>query len=194
MSGWIVMESSTLSGKAEKSLKSKWIYRNNSDNTARFLLGETGGKTLACIGLNPSTAQPERLDNTLRSVKRIAAANGFDGWLMFNLYPQRTTDPNKLSKIAKHAFISKNCEILKLAVHQFEVKTLWLAFGNLVESRDYLPKCLFEMYRAIQSPCLRWKKAQSLTKKGHPRHPLYLPTHTTLTDFDIDSYINSIAT
>ena len=188
------MESSIRSGKAEKSLKSKWIYQNNNDNSARFLLGETGKKIVACIGLNPSTALPEHLDNTLRSVKRISTANGFDGWLMFNLYPQRTTDPNKLSKVAKHALISKNCEILQSTVHQFEVKTLWLAFGNLVESREYLPKCLVEIYRAIQSPNLQWKKAQSLTKKGHPRHPLYLPNHTTLTDFDMDSYVSSITT
>ncbi|TAI49154.1 DUF1643 domain-containing protein [Flagellimonas allohymeniacidonis] len=174
-------------------MESKWIYRNNSDNTARFLLGEPGKNTLACIGLNPSTAQPELLDNTLKSVKRIAFSNGFDGWLMFNLYPQRATNPNKLTKVAKRTLISKNCEIFRLTIHQFEIKTLWLAFGNLVESRTYLPKCLIEMYAAVHTSGLQWKKAQSLTHKGHPRHPLYIPSSSILTDFDMAAYIKAIA-
>ncbi len=33
-----------------------------------------------------------------KSVERLAAANGFDSWIMFNVYPQRATDPNDMDK------------------------------------------------------------------------------------------------
>ncbi|MFR6424354.1 MAG: DUF1643 domain-containing protein, partial [Oscillospiraceae bacterium] len=46
---------------------------------------------LICIGINPSTAQPGDLDNTLKSVERIALGNGYDSFTMFNVYPQRAT-------------------------------------------------------------------------------------------------------
>ncbi|MBI2419155.1 MAG: DUF1643 domain-containing protein, partial [Ignavibacteriales bacterium] len=70
-----------------------WIYEKSTNNSARFVLGETGKKTIICIGVNPSTATPDKLDPTLESVKRIAKHNGFDGWIMLNIYAQRSTDP-----------------------------------------------------------------------------------------------------
>ena len=62
-----------------------WIYERNHDNSARYVLGEAGHNPLICIGVNPSTAEPNNLDPTLRSVKRFAEFHNFDGWLMFNL-------------------------------------------------------------------------------------------------------------
>jgi len=50
-------------------MKSHWLYSKTSDNKARFLLGEKGNKTLICIGINPSTAEPDNLDRTLTVVK-----------------------------------------------------------------------------------------------------------------------------
>ena len=49
--------------------------------------GAGGRRPLVCIGINPSTAQPGALDPTLKSVERLANANGFDSWIMFNVYP-----------------------------------------------------------------------------------------------------------
>lgn len=54
----------------------EWIYTNNKDNTERYSLGTVGEKPLICFGINPSTAEPNNLDNTLKSVSRIAKANG----------------------------------------------------------------------------------------------------------------------
>ena len=47
------------------------IYSNTSNNKARFLLGEKGSKSLICIGINPSTAEPNNLDNTLKLILRL---------------------------------------------------------------------------------------------------------------------------
>ena len=55
-----------------------------------------GGKPLICIGVNPSTAAPDALDPTLQSVQRIALSNGYDSFIMFNVYAQRATRPNDM--------------------------------------------------------------------------------------------------
>ncbi|MBV1756433.1 MAG: DUF1643 domain-containing protein [Dethiosulfatibacter sp.] len=73
-----------------------WIYEKAEDNSSRYVLGKEGKKPLICIGVNPSNAEPEKLDNTLKSVERVAEANGYDSWIMLNIYPQRATDPNDL--------------------------------------------------------------------------------------------------
>ena len=57
-----------------------------------------GNNPLITIGINPSTAEPEKMDNTMKSVERIAMGNGFDSFIMFNVYAQRATDPNQMNK------------------------------------------------------------------------------------------------
>ena len=64
----------------------KWIYAPNFYSEYRYILGTRGKKPLICIGINPSTARPDALDNTLKSVERIALGNGFDSFIMFNVY------------------------------------------------------------------------------------------------------------
>ena len=63
----------------------KWLYAPNFYSEYRYILGTRGKKPLICIGINPSTAQPGDLDNTLKSVERIALGNGFDSFMMFNV-------------------------------------------------------------------------------------------------------------
>ena len=65
---------------------------------------------LVCIGINPSTAQPGALDPTLKSVERLANANGFDSWIMFNVYPQRATDPNDMDRVPDRALCDENLQ------------------------------------------------------------------------------------
>jgi hypothetical protein len=36
---------------------------------------------------------------------------------------------------------------------------------------------------------LQWKKSGELTKKGNPRHPLFLEAKATLNAFDINKYL-----
>ncbi len=75
-----------------------WYYEPHTYQPYRYVLGRVGRRPLVCIGINPSTAQPGALDPTLKSVERLANANGFDSWIMFNVYPQRATNPNDMDK------------------------------------------------------------------------------------------------
>lgn len=76
----------------------KWLYVPNVYSEYRYILGTKGCNPLICIGINPSTAEPDNLDNTLKSVERIAHGNGFDSFLMFNVYAQRATDPDAMER------------------------------------------------------------------------------------------------
>ena len=76
----------------------KWLYVPDFYTEYRYILGTRGKKPLICIGINPSTAAPDALDNTLKSVSRIAGGNGYDSWIMFNVYAQRATRPEDMDR------------------------------------------------------------------------------------------------
>ena len=74
--------------------RTRWLYVPDHYSEYRYILGTRGNHPLICIGINPSTAVPDRLDNTLKSAERIAQHNGYDSFLMFNVYAQRATNPD----------------------------------------------------------------------------------------------------
>ena len=111
-----------------------WYYEPHTYQPYRYVLGRVGRHPLVCIGINPSTAQPGALDPTLKSVERLAAANGFDSWIMFNVYPQRATDPNDMDKTPDRALCDENLRWLQAVLTQTE-PTMWAAWGVSGTSR-----------------------------------------------------------
>lgn len=170
---------------------SRWIYETDMDDTTRYVLGNRAKKMIACLGINPSTAKPGDPDNTLRSVERVTTFNGYDGFLVFNVYPQRATNPEKLHLKMDTDLNSKNVESIVKAVAKFEIHTLWLAYGNLIESREYFSFCFLSIVKALMPYNISWKTAGGITAKGHPRHPLYLPAKTGFVDFNLENYLKS---
>jgi len=166
-----------------------WLYLNNPKDTVRYVLGEKGARIVACIGINPSTARPNALDNTLRSVKRIANFNGCDGWVMYNVYPQRAKNPKHLHSEMDPGLHQKNIGILSQSIQDLGIDTIWLAYGDLIESRDYLPHCMLSLFEHLKPFDFKWKIIGEPTQKGHPKHPLYKPTQSPLVDFDIEKYV-----
>lgn len=67
-----------------------------------------GEKPLICVGINPSTAAPDDLDNTLKSVERVALHNGYDSFIMFNVYGQRATNPDDMEQTYNQALHAQN--------------------------------------------------------------------------------------
>jgi len=114
-----------------------WYYEPHTYQPYRYVLGRVGRHPLVCIGINPSTAQPGALDPTLKSVERLANANDFDSWIMFNVYPQRATDPNDMDRVPDRALCDENLRWLQAVLAQTE-PTMWAAWGTLIEKRDYL--------------------------------------------------------
>jgi hypothetical protein len=169
-----------------------WIYKTNKDNSARFVLGTQGLNPLICIGVNPSTAAPEQLDNTLKSVQRQANQKGFDSWIMLNLYAQRATNPKNIHLLADVKLHKANLKTIENIIGSLETATIWAAWGNLIDSRSFLSNCLLDIINFTEGNNIKWIKLGKCSKAGHPHHPLYLPSSAAIEPFDIKNYSQNL--
>ena len=170
----------------------KWLYAPNFYSEYRYILGTRGKNPLICIGINPSTAQPGDLDNTLKSVERIALGNGFDSFIMFNVYAQRATDPDTMEKTCNPILHRENLEAFRYVLSISPKPAVWAAWGTIIEKRDYLPRCLRDMLQVGQELGAGWYCAGAISKKGHPHHPLYLRKDEKLKPFDVEGYLDRL--
>ena len=170
----------------------KWLYAPNFYSEYRYILGTRGKNPLICIGINPSTARPDALDNTLKSVERIAHGNGFDSFIMFNVYAQRATSPDDMEKELNEALHRENLEAFRYVLSIAEKPSIWAAWGAIIEKRKYLPGCVRDMVRSGQEYGADWYCAGAITKKGHPHHPLYLRKDEKLKPFDVKTYLETL--
>ncbi|MCF7931394.1 MAG: DUF1643 domain-containing protein [Acholeplasmataceae bacterium] len=153
-----------------------WFYINEDDNSCRYILGEQGANPMIIFGINPSIAEPTYIgksDPTIDKIKRLVKKFDYDGWIMLNVYPQRSTNPKNL-----HKYIDKNIHIKNLS----EIRNIFMsypnmkliaAWGNLITKRDYLIDCLNDIYNLSVEFNMEWFCFHK-NKTGHPRHPLYL--------------------
>ena len=167
----------------------KWLYVPNSYSEYRYILGTRGENPLICIGINPSTAAPDALDPTLKSVERIAHANGYDSFLMFNVYAQRATRPDDMEKAMNPLLHVENRKAFRYLLSLSPAPAVWAAWGNIIEKRDYLKDCMRDFLEDGKNVGAKWFTAGPLLKSGHPHHPLYLRKDTQLFDFDIEAYL-----
>ncbi len=189
-------EAMELSGKSGGYDADKWLYVPDFYTEYRYILGTRGKNPLICIGINPSTAEPDNLDNTLKSVERIAAGNGFDSFIMFNVYAQRATRPDDMDSELNEKLHRENMNafeyILKTVSDGGVSPAIWAAWGTIVEKRKYLPYCLREMADLGIKYGGHWLRAGKCSKKGHPHHPLYLRKDEKTVPFDIEEYLTSL--
>ena len=168
---------------------SRWLYVPNRYSEYRYILGTRGKKPLICVGINPSTAAPDDLDPTLQSAQRIALANGYDSFLMFNVYAQRATRPDDMEPTLNPALHAENRKAFRYLLSLSEHPAVWAAWGNIILKRDYLMDCMRHFAADGRSAGARWFTAGPLLKSGQPHHPLYLKGDTKLLDFDIEAYL-----
>ena len=169
----------------------KWLYAPNFYSEYRYLLGTRGKNPLICIGINPSTAKPDALDNTLKSVERIALGNGYDSFLMFNVYAQRATSPDDMEKVYNPALHRENLEAFRYILSISDKPAVWAAWGAIIEKRDYLMDCVRDMVAIGEAYGAAWYCAGAISKKGHPHHPLYLRKDEVLRGFDMAAYLGN---
>ena len=170
----------------------KWLYAPNFYSEYRYILGTRGTNPLICVGINPSTAKPDALDNTLKSVQRIADGNGFDSFLMFNVYAQRATRPDDMEKVCNLRLHEENMKAFRHLLSIGEKPAVWAAWGAIIEKRKYLPACVADMLEISREYDAQWLCAGPISKKGHPHHPLYLRKDEKLKPFDTEAYLKQI--
>ena len=168
----------------------EWLYAPNFYSEYRYILGTRGKKPLICIGINPSTAEPGNLDNTLKSVQRIAHGNSFDSFIMFNVYAQRATRPDDMERQCNLHLHRENMEAFRYVLSLSEKSAVWAAWGAIIEKRNYLSACVRDMVAVGQEFGAQWYHAGAVSKKGHPHHPLYLRKDEPLKPFDIEGYLD----
>ena len=170
----------------------KWLYAPNFYSEYRYILGTRGRNPLICIGINPSTARPDDLDNTLKSVQRIALGNGFDSFIMFNVYAQRATNPDTMEKACNPVLHRENLAAFRYVLSISDRPTVWAAWGAIIEKRAYLPACVRDMVQLGQEYGAKWVCAGNISKKGHPHHPLYLRKDEPIKPFDVEGYLDML--
>lgn len=184
------------SGKGSDYDSEKWLYVPDFYTEYRYILGVKGKNPLICIGINPSTAAPDDLDNTLKSVSRIAQGNGYDSWIMFNVYAQRATRPDdmdaKLNELMHRENMAAFRYILSAVRDAGYSPAVWAAWGTIIEKRPYLPDCVRDMVSLGNEYGAHWVCAGKCSKKGHPHHPLYLRKNEKCAEFDVEGYLNSL--
>ena len=144
---------------------------------------------LGILGVNPSVALPDFTsdkdnDNTVRSIARIAAFNGFDAFILGNVSPFVATDPNDLITAINSGVdvwdAAKNDGVLWALASKCEVVVC--AWGAAPLKHKLLERRTSEV-RALLLDAKGTLHCLGRTKDGWPRHALYMPTHTPIQVF-----------
>ena len=141
----------------------------------RYLLRRTWDAALQrslFIMLNPSTADAEIDDATIRSCMRLAKSWGHGSIEVVNLYGWRATDPRNLQAAAEPVG-AKNDAIALAAINRCDVTICAWGAHKMAERRA---RKMWQMIKSVrpQAFCL------GTTKAGYPKHPLYIKSGTPL--------------
>lgn len=164
------------------------LYVSNEQDTARFILGKSGKRKLFVIGLNPSTANKEKSDTTVAKVEKVATLNQFDGFVMANLYPLRSTDPSQLPNTVDEKLIVRNIEEIKKQAASAINPVFWAAWGGNIVTREYLKTAFHQIDALVCDLNGTWVNYGELLKGGHPRHPSRLSYSWSFQNFDPHQY------
>lgn len=127
---------------------------------------------------NPSTADAEVDDPTIRRCVGFAKAWGFGGIVVRNLYALRATDPAEL-RAHPEPIGPDNAEHLVRAAKDALTICAWGAHG----ARDDRSRHVAALLEAAGADL----RCLALTADGQPRHPLYLRADLTPVAFDLGS-------
>ena len=159
----------------------------DADNV-RYLLYKKGERVLFVFGINPSTANEINPDNTIRRVMGFAEREGFDGFAMLNVYPQRCANPNHLHLACDQKLHKQNLDVIVDIIGHHSNPTILVAFGNLINKRKFLKDCFQDIVTVLRPYNPIWKQIGVLTKSGNPRHPL-MAKYQPICDFDISEFL-----
>ncbi|TGB01489.1 DUF1643 domain-containing protein [Halobacillus salinus] len=124
------------------------------------------------VMLNPSTADGQEDDPTLRRCMNFACKWGYGSLEVVNLFAYRTPNPKMLKGIT-NPIGDKNDEYIKEALERSErVILAWGTKGSLF-NRDK------EVLKLLKNQSNKPLYTLELTKSGFPRHPLYVKSNIT---------------
>lgn len=131
---------------------------------------DAGAFLLPIIMLNPSTADAELDDPTIRRCMSFAKRDRFGGIRVMNLFAYRATSPEDMKAATDP--IGPECSthlermLASAADNHVPVLAAWGANGDFMGRAEMV--MLSAKGRGVRMACL------GTTKQGHPRHPLYV--------------------
>jgi hypothetical protein len=155
----------------------------SADGLHRYILTRTWSgeslvavKPLGFVMLNPSTADANQDDPTIRRCSSFALREGFGGIEVANLFSWRATDPRDLAiAMTRDHQLSVSCSNEHLHYLAGRCPTIVLAWGALrcawMRSRA---EAVIEALEKSRLVCL------GRTKAGDPRHPLFVRSDALL--------------
>lgn len=129
---------------------------------------------VAFLMLNPSTADGESDDPTIRRCVSFAQREGYGGLLVVNLYGLRATDPSQLWHHADPIGVGNDRHLRHVAQSVPSVVCAWGANAPMNRVNYVVTELKGLGTRLL---CL------GKTRTGAPRHPLYLRKDTPLEKF-----------
>ncbi|MBO5874798.1 MAG: DUF1643 domain-containing protein [Rikenellaceae bacterium] len=169
-------------------MKYENITMKGDDTNVRYVLKKEGRNMLVVLGVNPSKATDKISDSTMTKVMGFAKYNGYDGFIMLNLYPQRCTNPNELDKEMNKELHQQNLKYIVSEINNMKSVSLLFAFGDTIARRHYLRNCLQDIISLIAPKNLHCLQIGELTKMGNPRHPSRAG-YCTFLPFDVNKYL-----
>lgn len=155
-------------------------------NTARFsenfryrylLTREFGGSsTCVFVMLNPSTADAEQDDPTIKRCVGFAQREGFGRLEIINLYGFMATEPKTLFTAVDPVGSDNDVEVVRAVSGADAVIVAWGNHGAFSKART-------DAVLALITNSGKPVTCFGLTAKGEPKHPLYLPADAELTPF-----------
>ena len=119
----------------------------------------------------------------------MAWNNGFDSFIMFNVYAQRATSPDDMERTCNPELHRENMRAFAYALSLNPRPVVWAAWGTIIEKRPYLWPCLEDMIALGRECGARWVTCGRRSKAGHPHHPLYLRADSVTEPFDPEAYV-----
>ena len=121
---------------------------------------------LNVIGLNPSTADEEKDDPTIRRIMGFARGWKYGGIQMLNLFSYRATDPKDMMRAEDPVGPNHDDLTRFFSKESNTIFCCWGTHGGYLDRDKYVMSMMDVNYFPF---CL------GTTKAGYPKHPLYLP-------------------
>ena len=146
-----------------------------------------GKRTVVFIGLNPSNANSIDNDRTTTRLINFCSKWNYKNIYVINLFGLISKSPYKLSKSSDP--IGSNNNLITLKVLKFWMENnncdLWLGWGDKGQlyRRDLIVLKLIRNFSNFKQNENNYSKrvlSLGFSKKGNPRHPLYMPNESFL--------------
>lgn len=126
-----------------------------------------GGRYVQFVCLNPSTADEQTDDPTVKKCVKLAQLWGYDAICITNLFAYRATDPRAMMNAPDPVGLGNNRHLKRIAADASLVVAAWGRWGTF-HNRSAIVR---EMLRKYDLHFLR-------ITADEPWHPLYLPDST----------------